>query len=341
MKGYYISKYYKDQSSAGNKAKRDIEIILEREGIKNLGLPCKIGGNGFTRYFYTLASVCIALFRMPRKGVVFLQYPLKKYYNLVCRFAHFKKAKVVTIIHDLGSFRRAKLTIEEEIRRLNRSDYIIAHNDSMKRWLEEQGCMAKIGSLGVFDYLSETEVDKEHVVGERYALLYAGGLSKRHTSFLYDMAKFSTSVLLNLYGNGFDAEEAEGTCMDYKGFLPSDQLIEKADGDFGLVWYGDSIDDCTGVLREYLKYINPHKVSLYIRCRLPLIIWDQSAMADFVKENGIGILVKSLTELDERLKQITPDEYRQMRENTYAIEERIKSGYYMSQAVGRALSELL
>ena len=83
-----------------------------------------------------------------------LQYPLKKYYEVVCDMAHARGAKVVTLVHDLGCFRRKALTVEREIRRLNHSDVVIALNDSMKAWLEERGCRAKLFSLGVWDYLS-------------------------------------------------------------------------------------------------------------------------------------------------------------------------------------------
>ena len=41
--------------------------------------------------------------------------------------AHMRGARVVVIIHDLGSFRRKALTPEKEICRLNHADYIIAH----------------------------------------------------------------------------------------------------------------------------------------------------------------------------------------------------------------------
>ena len=77
-----------------------------------------------------------------------LQYPLKKYFTFVCNMAHQRGAKVIVIIHDLGSFRRKALTVEQEISRLNHADYIIAHNEKMKKWLEDNGCKAKLGVLG-------------------------------------------------------------------------------------------------------------------------------------------------------------------------------------------------
>mgnify|MGYP007079152982 FL=1 len=99
---------------------------------------------------------------------------------------------------------------------------------------------------------------------------------------MYEVGNYVHSYKFNLYGNGFDLEKAQGKeHFNCKGFVRSDELIATAEGDFGLVWDGFSVDACTGNFGEYLKYNNPHKTSLYIRCELPVIIWDQAALSDF------------------------------------------------------------
>ena len=85
------------------------------------------------------------------------QYPMKKFFTPACRLTHAKGAKVITIVHDLGAFRRHKLTIEQENRRLANSDVIIVHNERMKEHLLANGCKQSIITLGIFDYLTETE----------------------------------------------------------------------------------------------------------------------------------------------------------------------------------------
>ena len=89
------------------------------------------------------------------------------------------------IIHNLGSFRRKALTPEKEICRLNHADYIIAHNDSMKQWLESHGCRAMVGTLGIFDYLSDTQAAKNNSSEDTRTIVYAGALSHRKNTFLY------------------------------------------------------------------------------------------------------------------------------------------------------------
>ena len=147
----YLSRNYKGLGSAGNKAKTDIEKIMDSMGLGNAGLRQTTYNNKLAHFFLTLAGVIKSPFSLKRGDTLLLQYPLKKYFTLVCRMAHMRGARVVVIIHDLGSFRRKALTPEKEICRLNHADYIIAHNDSMKQWLESHGCRAMVGTLGIFD----------------------------------------------------------------------------------------------------------------------------------------------------------------------------------------------
>ena len=161
----YLSRNYKGLSSAGNKAKTDIEQIMKDLSFKNVGLKQTTYRNKVLSFLFTLAGVLKAPFCLHRGDYLVLQYPLKKYFTFVCNMAHQRGAKVIVIIHDLGSFRRKALTVEQEISRLNHADYIIAHNEKMKKWLEDNGCKAKLGVLGIFDYLSETSAAPKHEIG--------------------------------------------------------------------------------------------------------------------------------------------------------------------------------
>lgn len=339
MRNCYLSRNYKGVDGAGNKAKTDIERVMEEDGFVNIGLPQTRYTHTVLAFLVTLAGVLKAPFCLRKGDRLVLQYPLKKYFTFVCRMAHLRGAKVVVVIHDLGSFRRKKLTVEQEIRRLDHADYIIAHNEKMKRWLEENGCRRPIGVLGIFDYLSDTEASPHGKPGKPYEVLYAGALNPRKNTFLYEVGVYAHSFRFNLYGNGFELDKAKGkdrfTC---KGFVRSDDLIATAQGDFGLVWDGFSVDACTGDFGEYLKYNNPHKTSLYIRCELPVIIWEQAALADFVRANGIGICVASLADLDKVLDALIPEQYTAMKRNVKQVSERLRTGYYIRRALGEIYS---
>ena len=97
------------------------------------------------------------------------------------------------------------------------------------------------------------------------------------------------------------------------------------------------MDACTGDFGEYLKYNNPHKTSLYIRSELPVIIWEQAALADFVRANGIGLCVSSLAELDAVLSSVTPEQYVAMKQRTAEISRRLSQGYYIQKALSEVV----
>ena len=153
----YLSRNYKDTTSAGNKAKTDIEKTMESMGYRNIGLPQTTYSNKLAHFAMTLFGVLKAPFCLRKGDTLVLQYPLKKYYAFVCRTAHARGAKVITVIHDLGSFRRKALTVGQETRRLSHSDCIIAHNDNMRRHLVKAGCKAPVAS-GKYDSLHITVV---------------------------------------------------------------------------------------------------------------------------------------------------------------------------------------
>ena len=85
-----------------------------------------------------------------------------------------------------------------------------------------------------------------------------------------------------LYGSGLETEKLEGK-VDYKGFVSSDELIATAEGEYGLAWYGSSLEGGSGALGEYLQYNAPHKMSLYIRCGLPIIVWEKAGKIFYLK----------------------------------------------------------
>ena len=337
----YLSRNYKGTANAGNKAKTDIEKILSEAGFRNAGLRQTVYRQPVMAFLMTLGSVLKMPFGLHRDDCLVIQYPLKKYFAWACRLAHWRGAKVVTVIHDLGSFRRKKLTAAQEVRRLDHADYIVAHNESMRAFLEENGCLKPVGELGIFDYLSSAPFPVSRKAAPPYRVLYAGGLNYRKNRFLYMMGHCVHSYEFYLYGRGFEPDRAvRNSRMHYKGFRLSDELIACPDADFGLVWDGASVESCTGNYGEYLRYNNPHKTSLYLRAGLPVIVWSQSALAPFVRRHGIGFCVDSLAQADALLASLPADEYARMSRNACAVGGQIGLGRYVLQAVERAVDYL-
>ena len=176
MRKCYFSKNYRGIGFGGNKAKTDVETIMARAGFVNVGLKQTLYHNKVKGFIYTLLGVLKAAFSLRKGDVLLLQYPLKKYFSILCKIAHLKGATVIALVHDLGSFRRKKLSAAEEKKRLSNADYIIALNIVMKNWLIEQGYNQPMSTLDVWDYLSESKPMNESKVdlSDISKILYAG-----------------------------------------------------------------------------------------------------------------------------------------------------------------------
>lgn len=338
----YITRNYRNTDGAGNKAKVDNEDTLISLGAVNLGIlrtyyPSKI----FT-FLLDFLGVIKYSFSVRHGDTILLQYPVKKFFSYLCRVAHWRGAKIATVIHDLGSFRRKKLTVEKEIKRLMNADYVIASNAVMKDWLVKNGYLHPVGVLGLFDYRSSSVSSQRSTLNsEKLSLVYAGALAMRKNSFLLQMAECKLSYELHIYGNrsGLSSMKDNDNII-FHSFTPADEFIENVEGDFGLVWDGDSLDNCTGNFGEYLRFNSPHKVSFYIRAGLPIIIWKHAAVASIIEKEDIGICIESLEELDEKLSSITPARMAELRNNVMRVSDRLRNGDFLRAAVTKAIEAL-
>ena len=147
------------------------------------------------------------------------------------------------------------------------------------------------------------------------------------------------NLVVNLYGNYFDESQTNDRLV-YKGSFPPEKLPSCIEGDFGLVWDGSEAYTCAGNTGEYLKYNNPHKTSLYLSSGLPVIVWTEAAIADFVVKNKVGITVSSLFDLEEAISQVTKEEYVIMCQNAKGIAEKLRNGYYFYKALDKGISQL-
>lgn len=330
-----MNKYLK--LDTGNKAKEDIDQLMGEKGFRNIAIGSSWHGK-VGRFFAKLLSVIVLPFRVDASDVLLIQYPFKKYYSLVCKLTHMRGGKVVTLIHDLGCFRRKKLTVEEEIVRLTNTDILIVHNESMMTFLTDHGYKRPMLTLGIFDYLSDNQPSSHpvHKAGEGWDVVYAGGLAERKNKFLYILDEALDKDInwtLHIHGKGLDeAKAATWSHIKSRGFIKSDDFIRESIGHFGLVWDGAGIDECSGDWGVYLKVNNPHKTSFYLRSGKPVIIWKQAALAAFVEREGVGITVESLRDIDAALRKLTEEEYKAMTERVKIIQTRLAEGYYFNKA---------
>lgn len=323
MTTYQYDVYTKETFNATGKAKGDIIRILKTMGIKSLYVPSK----------YRILRIlqqwrAITRLKKDDEATVIIQYPAVLD-TFISRMAG--SCRLIAIIHDLQSIRGSK-TVTEEIRVLNMFDVVISHNCKMTDYLKENGCSAQIIELGIFDYLND-DSEISHVDFARQSVCFAGNLNK--SEFIKNLYRID-DVKFNLYGLLDSPDVLNG--VTYSGVLPADKIVNKLSGEYGMVWDGTSTVTCDGVLGNYLKYNNPHKFSLYLAAGKPVIAWKKAAIADFIKDQDVGIVVDNLEELHKKMASITESDYKVMRDNALSIRKRLMSGEYTKKAIQKALS---
>ena len=329
MNNYLLSVYDKTEYNAGPKAKRDISKILsEKLNFKNIEFYFSLNNTISSK----INKIKYLNWDIPRKlknkkiDNIFIQYPIystvvtEKILSLLD-----SHVKVYYIIHDLESLRLFKNDanyLVEEINRLNKADGLVSHNSTMTKWLRENGVKTKISNLEIFDYLTENVAPESNSYEK--TLCYAGNLQK--SDFLVN-----EFYPIDVYGP--NPKKEYPNTVSYKGVFAPEELPKHLKESFGLIWDGNRIDECNGVYGEYMKYNNPHKVSLYLSSGLPVVIWEKAALADFISKHQAGIVVESLSQLQNKLGSLTEEEYLNLRHNAQLVSEKLKNGHYIVKAV--------
>ncbi len=331
----YIGETPAAGNHAGNKARRDVDAIFARRGYELLETVIE------TRFESTLDKVGYVLrastwkeilkLRSVKAQLVFAQFPV--YGNKLMRETlgdFFSRNRMLFIVHDLDALRNfGSASTADEIKQLNRAEFLIVHNRRMLERLREIGVSTPMIALELFDYLLDGELPSRPSDSGN-AIVFAGNLSK--SAFLKSIGELK--VQFNLYGPGGEDLSELGN-VEYRGSFSPEEVPYKLEGGFGLIWDGDSIDTCAGAFGEYLRLNNPHKLSLYIAAGLPVVTWTRAAIADFIAENGIGFTVDSLREIPSRLEKINAAEYRSMLENSARLQKKIAAGFFTNRALER------
>lgn len=220
------------------------------------------------------------------------------------------------------------------------ADYIIAHNANMISYLIEKGVSRnKIINLKIFDYLTDLNIQKKEIK-RSLTLNIAGNLDAKKSGYLEKLNYIDKDIHINLYGVNYSKSLLFSDSFIYKGSFSPEQIPNQLNEGFGLVWDGYDIDGCKGNTGEYLKYNNPHKLSLYLISGLPVIIWSHAAEADFVIKNKIGLAVDNISDIKDVYESLTEENYKEMVINVKKCAEKVSCGYYLNHAIEELNSKL-
>ena len=322
---YFLKETYVKANHAGPKARMDAEAIMVDVGFEEYYLSESRKNNVLNK-----------------NDIIVLQFPLlwkslKKQIRM--RFLKKKNFKAYLLIHDIESLRKNRIRTFSDFKHsiihflqnktvLERVDGIIAHNDKMKSELVKMGISSeKIVTLEIFDYLILNFNRNKTYAKDKIFL--AGNFDIRKTKYARNLPE---KPEFEIYGINFEHDNLPNN-VHYKGAFSPEELPNHLQGGFGLVWDGDSSDTCSGMYGEYLKINNPHKASLYLASNFPIIVWRQSALADFVIRNNCGIIIDSLYEIAGILESMNEEKYQQLIDNCKKIGEKIRQGNYLKKAL--------
>lgn len=333
-----LSKYIPSDNNASQKAPLDIESIFNQSHGKTYRL---FGTNirflrNISIILHYLDIKCRYAFRK-NSTILFVQWPIysKKPFvedDFVSKLGFKKK---VALIHDLDGIRffpNDECKRQNDVRLLNEYDCVICHNDKMKEWLKNNGLKSEIVPIELFDYLLHDQVNITKYEG-KYRIVIAGNLDK--STFMENIDKYTKCKMI-AYGTLTKYKMPSGVL--YKGSLSADKLMKEIEGEFGLIWDGETGYTCSGLNGNYMKYNNPHKLSFYISCGIPVIVWKDAAIAKFVMDNRIGLTISSLTEIDKKLADLSKEEYSELLKNVSIVQNKVINGYYTKRAINTVKS---
>lgn len=339
--------------TAGVKARDDVDDILVESGYKEVFIPTvnddreDIGKIRKVIAHLKIRNTWSKRTKNIGKGdVILIQFPTIEhsiFLSSVLRDLRKRGAKIYFLLHDLEYIRLSvpgnedmtkskSKRLELEQRALHFGNKIIVHNEAMIEKMVELGFnRKKLVSLEIFDYLIPEFSDSEFAerkIDKAEPVIIAGNLRKEKAAYVYNLPE---TVEFNLFGVNYEAEEKKN--IHYMGSFMPNELPVSLTGSFGLVWDGDESSTCTGVYGEYLKINNPHKTSLYLASGIPVIIWSKAALADFILDNNAGIVVDSLYDIPEKLKEMSESDYKRLKMGAEELSKKLRNGYFTKKAL--------
>lgn len=333
---YYMHEMsFNNNFNAWGKARADVQKILESNvNFLPINYDCS-SENKFTnfkallRFFKECRKINKGDTLIFQNHFMFFQYAFPFIQNLKR-----KKINVVFIIHDLNGLRmNSKKLNWMELKMIDKSGVMI-HTNSMKDFIFNSVTPFKYVILNIFPYLIDST---KKGTEKTFDYCYAGNLSK--SVFLHCLPR-SLCTRFALFGKGDDSI-IENSNFNYCGAYTADEIPFKLNGKFGLIWDGKSLDGCKGISddgidADYIRFNSPHKFALYISAGIPVICWSKSGIANYVRENKLGITIDSLLEL-QNLK-FNENEYQLLMDNVLKLREKIISGTIFEQKLNELLS---
>ena len=329
--------------NALSKAQLDAIKTFQESGFREISIQWPRKELDISRRLKTKCSLLILMIRiyfLSRRikddDYVIVQYP--EYYRsdkYTFPILRRRTRHLIILLHDIDSLRQHGVCEEWEMSILNQAERIFAHNESMALQLAGKGIPAdKISTMRLFDFYSKAPMHTPETLSDhRFEIAFAGNLGK--SPFLGKLNCYDWDrIVFNLYGKGLELSDSKS--VKYAGSFAPEETDRILSG-WGLVWDGDSIETCSGMAGNYLRFNSPHKLSLYLACGIPVIVWKESSLADWIVSNKLGIAIESLLDIPETIKSIDDSEYLEMADNCHKVGLELRNGAFLKKAMEEAI----
>ena len=322
--------------NAGVKPRKDVNKTLYDCGFDIRIIALKKSKMPFFNRFVLFKDFIKAIANIKYDDEVVIQYPLFFYSNFL-EYISLKKLcrkcnNVTLLIHDINYIRSGN-NQRFDAKLLNLPNRLFVHNEKMGNVVREEllNHDVKMNYLILFDYYSQVKMlSPDRIKSMKSFIAFAGNLKK--SQFLNKLNNLSSNIDWNLYGVISDSNLSFNDNIHYIGkFNPDNPNILEAG--WGLVWDGNDIDSCSGERGNYLRFNSPHKCSLYLSRGIPIIVWKESALSDFVEKENIGFAINSLQELPAKIHDFSESDYDIIVHNARSIGEKLKQGFFLKRLI--------
>ena len=230
--------------------------------------------------------------------------------------------KLVIFIHDVVPLMFASnfYLMERVIAMYNQADVLIAPSQAMVDKLREHGLTTqKVVLQRMWDNPTELPMYPAHF--ERK--IHFPGNPERFPF----VREWRFDVPLHVYGTNEDLPEQ----VVKEAWRPNDELMmDLSRGGFGLVWMAEHDKD-------YMKLYCPYKLGTFLTAGIPVIVERGIANQDIIEENKLGLVVDSLEEAAELVKQLPEETYQQLVANVRGFNPLLRNGYFTRRLLIEAI----
>lgn len=227
--------------------------------------------------------------------------------------------KRIIFIHDVIPlmFESNYYLLDRYIKYYNEADVLIVPTQRMLDFLRAHGLtVKKVLIQHMWDHVCS--IDGSIQPTNSKIITYIGNPDKSDSLKQWN----SSDVQLRIFAQSSNWGEHKN--IKFMGWHDDSSLISslRKAGGFGLLW-GDR-DDWV----KYMKMNCSYKVSTYLAAGIPVIVPSNTPEVSKIKEKHLGLVVNSIDEAIDKVKNISDDEYQEMCKAVSDFGNLIRDGYF-------------